>query len=75
LNASIQVNPYQTKEITNAMLLLDKDNDVRLSLIQKGLQRQLDFTWDKTAQKLWDCCVKVIGSRSTASVISSEDEK
>jgi glycosyltransferase involved in cell wall biosynthesis len=75
LNASIQVNPYQTKEITNVMLLLDKDNDVRLSLIQKGLQRQLDFTWDKTAQKLWDCCVKVIGSRSTASVISSEDEK
>jgi glycosyltransferase involved in cell wall biosynthesis len=61
LNASIQVNPYETKEITNAMLFLEKENDVRTSLIQKGLQRQLDFTWDKTAQKLWDCCMKVIG--------------
>jgi glycosyltransferase involved in cell wall biosynthesis len=61
VNASIQVNPYETKEITNAMLFLEKENDVRTSLIQKGLQRQLDFTWDKTAQKLWDCYMKVIG--------------
>jgi len=61
LNASIQVNPYEIKEITNAMLFLEKENDVRTSLIQKGLQRQHDFTWDKTAQKLWDCCMKVIG--------------
>ena len=61
LDASIQVNPYEINEITQAMLLIEKDIDLRMSLIEKGLQRQLDFTWDKTAQKLWNCCIKAIG--------------
>ena len=64
LDASIQINPYETCEITSAMLLLENDNSIRNTLIEKGLQRQLDYNWDKTAAKLWDCCLKAIGNNS-----------
>lgn len=62
LDASIQVNPYQIDEIGAAMLKLDTDNEFRLSLIKRGLEKQSHFTWEKTAQKLWNCCMKAISS-------------
>jgi hypothetical protein len=44
--------------MSNAMLYLYKDEDMRNMLIAKGRKRKLDFNWDKTADLLWKSMLK-----------------
>jgi glycosyltransferase involved in cell wall biosynthesis len=48
--AGITINPENVEEIAEAILLLLRDEAVRLSYIQKGLQRAKDFSWQRTAE-------------------------
>jgi len=57
--AAIYANPKSEKEIAEAMERITTDNELRLSLIEKGFKRRSQFSWDITAQKLWDCIMKV----------------
>lgn len=50
-DAALQVNPYQVAEISLAMTRIATDDALRASLIQKGLERQKEFSWDRAAQK------------------------
>jgi len=59
-DAAIFVNPKSVEEIKNAMIVLYKDENLRNSLIQKGLQRSLEFSWDLSAEKLWEAIVKIM---------------
>ena len=57
-DAALLVNPFSTESISNAMLYLYKDEDMRNVLITKGRKRKLDFNWDKTADLLWISMLK-----------------
>ncbi len=60
--ATLQVNPYSIEEIAQAMVTLENNTKKREVLIQQGLLKQQHYTWDNTAQKLWQCCLQVIGN-------------
>lgn len=50
-DAAFLINPANPEEISAAMEKMTKDTDFRQSLIEKGLRRAKDFSWDKTALK------------------------
>jgi glycosyltransferase involved in cell wall biosynthesis len=57
-NAALLCDPFSPESIAEAMLEIYSDEKLRTSLIEKGLKRQLDFSWDLTALKLWDSVEK-----------------
>ena len=58
--AALLVDPFSIDSIANAMLSLYKDEEMRNSLIIKGRARKLDFSWDKTAEALWESIEQTI---------------
>ncbi len=58
--AALLVDPFSVESIANAMLYLYKDEDMRNTLIEKGRKRKLDFSWDKTADSLWNSIEKTV---------------
>lgn len=61
-DAALFVNPYEVNEIKNAMLKMQSDTDLRKVLIEKGKLRKNLFSWDKSADLLWDSVIKAINS-------------
>ncbi len=61
-DAALLVDPFSVESITNAMLYLFKDEDMRKVLIEKGKKRKLDFSWDKTADALWSSIERTVNS-------------
>jgi len=59
-DAALLVDPFSVDSISNAMLYLYKDDDMRNTLISKGRKRRLDFSWDKTADALWESIERTI---------------
>lgn len=57
-DAALLVDPFSVESMANAMLYLYKDEDMRNILINKGRKRKLDFSWDKTANSLWNSIEK-----------------
>ncbi|NRD76945.1 glycosyltransferase family 4 protein [Bacillus sp. BRMEA1] len=55
--AAILVNPYNPEEIAAAMLRLIEDSELYTSLVKKGLDNARKFSWDSSAQKLYDLLV------------------
>jgi len=47
--AALLVDPHSVDEIAQGIELLLSDADLRAELIEKGLQRAKDFSWDKVA--------------------------
>jgi len=62
-NAALIVNPYSVDEISRAMHTIAYDEKLREKLIAAGNKRKLDFSWDKTAEHLWQTIEKVIGEK------------
>lgn len=50
--AACLVSPYEISEIAEAMKTIASDSGTRQTLIQKGLQKTMDFNWDKTATEI-----------------------
>lgn len=57
-DAAIFANPYDISSIADAMQRLAFNIPLQLNCIQKGRIRRELFSWDKTAQKLWECMMK-----------------
>ncbi len=51
-DAAITVDPYDLDAITDGLERLILDTDLRATLIQKGLARAREFTWEKSARQL-----------------------
>jgi len=58
-DAGLLVDPFSVDSIKEGMLQLNSDDALRNSLIQKGKERLKDFSWDKTAEALWDSIEKL----------------
>lgn len=50
-NAALMVDPYSTEAIADAMLKLIGNPELRQQLIQQGLTRSANFTWEKCAKE------------------------
>ncbi len=53
-NAVIYADPMKIGQITNAMLKLASDKELRQELIEKGFEQKKKFSWDETAHLLWE---------------------
>jgi glycosyltransferase involved in cell wall biosynthesis len=59
-DAALLVDPFSIDSIANAMIYIHKDESIRETLINKGRERKLDFSWDKTADALWESIEQTI---------------
>ncbi len=59
-DAALYTNPFDENEIKNAMLKIYNDKNLREDLIQKGFVQKNKFSWDKTADLLWQSIEKTI---------------
>ncbi len=57
-DAAILVDPFSVSEIKDGLISLDNDAELRTSLIEKGRLRKKEFSWDKTAQIIWEVLAK-----------------
>ena len=58
--AALLCDPFSVESIKIGMTKLASDENLRADMVQKGLIRQADFNWDKTAAKLWSAIEKTI---------------
>lgn len=61
-DAALLVDPFSVDSISNAMLYIVKDDDMRNALIRKGELRKNDFSWEATAEALYRSMEKTIGN-------------
>lgn len=50
-DAGLLVDPYNVRQLANAILRIVDDDDYRRSMQERGLQRAAQFSWEKTARK------------------------
>jgi glycosyltransferase involved in cell wall biosynthesis len=65
-DAGILVNPNHSYDITESMLSIAKDTNLRNKLIEKGRIQREKFTWDKTSEKLWNSFEKMVNASAKA---------
>ena len=59
-DAALLVNPYHADEIADAMLQLYENPELRRQLIDKGIARENLFTWERSADLLWQTIEKAL---------------
>ena len=57
-NAAILTDPFSTDSIAGAMQKIAMDTDFRQNLVAAGREQRLKFSWQQTADKLWNCVEK-----------------
>jgi glycosyltransferase involved in cell wall biosynthesis len=60
-DAVIYADPYDIQSISEQMIHIATNENLRKDLIEKGRIRRQNFSWDKTASGLWNCIEKLIG--------------
>lgn len=58
--AGLIVNPFSVESIAGAMMRIYNEVPLRQSLIEKGRIQRQKFSWDKTADQLWQSIVKCL---------------
>ncbi len=59
-DAALLVDPFNVDSITEAMRKLVETPGLRDELIAKSKEQRQLFSWDKSAEKLWNCIEKTI---------------
>ena len=62
-DAAILVDPYSVAEITQGMKNLMTDENLRTELSQKGMERAKLFTWDNTADIIYNVYKELLGQK------------
>jgi len=50
--AALLVDPYDTAAIRDAMLILETDASLRMSLVEAGYAQARRFSWERAAKQL-----------------------
>lgn len=61
-DAALLTDPFSFESISNAMLKMAADEKLRTSLIEKGRQRKQLYSWQKSADRLWEVILKAAQS-------------
>jgi len=59
-DAALLVDPFNPASISEAMRKIYEDPDLRQDLIRRGIERSDNFSWQKTADRLWLSIEKTI---------------
>jgi len=59
-DAALLVDPFSVESISDAMIKIYADTDLRNNLIKKGLIQCQKFSWDITASKFWESIEKLL---------------
>ncbi len=59
-NAGLLVNPFEVKSICDGMVELYNNDSLRYQLIENGKVRKNLFSWDKSADLLWNSITKCL---------------
>jgi glycosyltransferase involved in cell wall biosynthesis len=59
-DAALLVDPFSIDEIAEAMNEISNNKDLRKQLIEKGKIRRNNFSWDLSANNLWNSIQKTI---------------
>ncbi len=59
-DAALIVDPFKPESIADAMKSITFDDILRQKLIEKGRKERKRFSWDKTADNLWDSIEKTM---------------
>ena len=62
-DSALLIDPFSTESISNAMQRIASDKKLRSSLVEKGNIRKEVFTWDKSAERLWNSMERVLDSK------------
>jgi len=55
------VDPTDTASIAHGLLRLTNDDTLRRELIDKGLKRSGDFSWEKAVCETWNVYQELLG--------------
>ena len=58
-DAALLADPFDVDSIAEAMKKVATDEALRNELIQKGIERVKQFSWDQTADQLWQSIEKL----------------
>ena len=58
--AVLYTDPYSVESISSAMIRIYKDESLRCHLIAKGSNQLQKFSWDMTAEKLWESILTTV---------------
>ncbi len=61
-DAALLVNPRSIKEITGALRKMDEDDALRLHYAETANRKMKTYSWEKTADKLWESMLKTINA-------------
>ncbi len=64
-DAALLVNPTDVEEIAGAMETITFDKSIAPRLVQLGKTRKEEFSWDKTADGLWESFEKMMNIKKT----------
>ncbi len=59
-NAALLSNPLDEQDIAQAMINLYENKALAADIVKKGQEQREKFSWDKTAELLWNSCDKVL---------------
>ena len=59
-DAALLVEPTDTEALAAALTRLATDDELRASLIAKGREQRRRFSWDITAEKLWESLMRTV---------------
>ena len=57
-DAGLLFNPHDVDDISHSIERIIQDSELRDDLIQRGLQRVKDYSWDFTADKIWQVLIQ-----------------
>ncbi len=64
-DAALIIDPFDISDIAKAMNTIESNPDIRKQLIQKGVDRVKQFSWNHTAEAVWDSITKCINAKTT----------
>ena len=62
-DAALLVDPFSPSSIAQAMRKIYGDADLRKELVRRGAARSSEFTWQKTADRLWASIEKTVNEK------------
>ena len=60
-NAALYSDPSNFNDIADKMMLLYKDENLRKKMTQKGKEIADQYSWDRTAEAVWQTVLKTVG--------------
>lgn len=60
--SGILVNPHSIEEISQAMIKISSDQNLRRQLVEKSLVQAKKFSWEQTGNLMWESILKTVNA-------------